>query len=58
MRSELIDSTIVGVSSPERITQTIELAGVEIPDELWSGSSRLSLLGNSGWTEMIILRGL
>ena len=36
MRSELIDSTVVGVSSPERITQTIELAGVEIPDELWS----------------------
>jgi D-threo-aldose 1-dehydrogenase len=36
MRSELTDSTVVGVSSPERITQTIELAGVEIPDELWS----------------------
>ena len=36
MRSELIDSTVVGVSSPERITQTIELAGAEIPDELWS----------------------
>ena len=36
MRSELIDSTVVGVSSPERITQTIELAGVEIPDELGS----------------------
>ena len=36
MRSELIDSTVVGVSSPERITQTLELAGVEIPDELWS----------------------
>jgi D-threo-aldose 1-dehydrogenase len=36
MRAELTDSTVVGVSSPERITQTIELAGVEIPDELWS----------------------
>jgi D-threo-aldose 1-dehydrogenase len=35
MRSELIESTVVGVSSPERIAQTIELAGVAIPDELW-----------------------
>jgi D-threo-aldose 1-dehydrogenase len=36
MRSELIDSTVVGVSSPERISQTLELAAVAIPDELWS----------------------
>jgi D-threo-aldose 1-dehydrogenase len=35
MRSELIESTVVGVSSPERISQTIGLAGVDIPDELW-----------------------
>ena len=36
MRSELINSTVVGVSSPERIAQTLELAAVTIPDELWS----------------------
>jgi D-threo-aldose 1-dehydrogenase len=36
MRSELIHSTVVGVSSPERIGQTLELAAVAIPDELWS----------------------
>jgi D-threo-aldose 1-dehydrogenase len=36
MRSEVISSTIVGVSSPERIAQTLELAAVTIPDELWS----------------------
>ena len=36
MRSEVIDSTVVGVSSPERIAQTLELAAVTIPDELWS----------------------
>jgi D-threo-aldose 1-dehydrogenase len=36
LRSEVIDSTIVGVSSPQRITQTLELAAVAIPDELWS----------------------
>ena len=36
MRSELIRSTLVGVSSPQRIAQTLELAAVTIPDELWS----------------------
>jgi D-threo-aldose 1-dehydrogenase len=36
MRSELIDATVVGVSSPQRIAQTIELARADIPDELWS----------------------
>jgi D-threo-aldose 1-dehydrogenase len=36
MRSKVIDSTVVGVSSPQRIDQTLELAAVAIPDELWS----------------------
>ena len=36
LRSELIDSTLVGVSSPQRISQTLELASVAIPEELWS----------------------
>ena len=36
MRSELITSTVVGMSSPERIAQTLELAAVTIPDDLWS----------------------
>ena len=40
MRSDLVDSTVVGVSSPERIAQTIELAAVEVPDELWSELER------------------
>ena len=36
MRAEMISSTVVGVSSPQRIDQTLELAAVAIPDELWS----------------------
>ena len=32
MRSEVITSTVVGVSSPERIAQTLELAAVTIPE--------------------------
>ena len=40
MRSEMINSTVVGVSSPQRIAQTLELAAVPIPDELWSELER------------------
>jgi D-threo-aldose 1-dehydrogenase len=36
LRDPRITSTIVGVSRPERIQQTIDLANVAIPDELWS----------------------
>lgn len=35
LRSGMITSTVVGVSSPQRIEQTLELAAVAIPDELW-----------------------
>ncbi|MGC4193071.1 MAG: aldo/keto reductase [Thermomicrobiales bacterium] len=35
MRDPRIDVTIVGMSKPERIDQTIALAGVEIPAEAW-----------------------
>lgn len=35
LRDPRIDSTIVGISRPERIAQTIELASVRVPDELW-----------------------
>jgi D-threo-aldose 1-dehydrogenase len=42
MRSEVIDSTVVGVSSPQRITQTLELAAEAIPDELWPELEQLT----------------
>lgn len=42
MRSELIDSTVVGMSSPERLAQTLELAAVVVPDELWSELEQLT----------------
>lgn len=35
MRCEAIDSTLVGISSPERVVQTLELASLEIPGTLW-----------------------
>ena len=36
LRDPRITSTIVGLSQPERITQTLELANHPIPDELWA----------------------
>ena len=35
VRDERIASTVVGVSSPARIEQTLELLSVQVPDELW-----------------------
>lgn len=35
LRDQRITSTIVGMSRPERIQQTIELATVDIPDDCW-----------------------
>jgi D-threo-aldose 1-dehydrogenase len=35
VRDPRIDSTVVGVSSPARIQQTVDLLATEIPDDLW-----------------------
>jgi D-threo-aldose 1-dehydrogenase len=42
LSSEAVDSTVVGVSSPQRIDQTLELAAIAIPDELWPELDRLT----------------
>ena len=36
LRADFVDSTVVGVSSPERVRQTLDLAGAPIPEELWA----------------------
>lgn len=46
LRSDLVDSTVVGMSSPERVAATQELAAREIPDELWAELA--ALLPDSG----------
>jgi D-threo-aldose 1-dehydrogenase len=35
MRDPRVTSTVVGITRPERVTQTLELASHPIPDELW-----------------------
>lgn len=42
LRDTRIHSTIVGVSHPERIAQTLELAATPIPDELWPAVAELA----------------
>ena len=41
MRDPRIVSTIVGMSRPERVEQTLDLASREIPEELWERLDRL-----------------
>ncbi len=41
MRQSLIDNTVIGVSKPERVAQTIGWATVDVPDELWVAVDRL-----------------
>ncbi len=41
LKDPRIASTIVGISRPERVEQTIELAARSIPDELWERLDRL-----------------
>jgi D-threo-aldose 1-dehydrogenase len=36
LRDRRIDSTIVGMSRPERLQQTLDLAALQIPDEMWA----------------------
>jgi D-threo-aldose 1-dehydrogenase len=41
LRSPLIHSTVIGVGSPERITQVEKLRSTEIPDAFWPALDRL-----------------
>jgi D-threo-aldose 1-dehydrogenase len=38
-------STIVGISRPERVEQTLKLAAHHVPDELWSTLDSLAFPG-------------
>ncbi|MEM6276300.1 MAG: aldo/keto reductase [Pseudomonadota bacterium] len=41
LRASLIASTIIGVSKPERVAQTLEWAEADIPDALWKAVEAL-----------------
>jgi len=42
MRDPRVTATVVGMTRPERVAQTLELAAMTIPDELWA---RLDAVG-------------
>ena len=42
VRERRIHSTVVGISAPERVGETLDLLGVAIPDELWDELSQLT----------------
>ena len=48
LRDERIVSTIVGMSEPGRIAQTVDLANWPIPDDLWADLKKLAAEGARG----------
>ena len=48
LRDERVTSTIVGMSTPERVDQTVELAEWPIDDDLWSELLELAAPGRDG----------
>jgi D-threo-aldose 1-dehydrogenase len=48
LRDERIVSTIVGMSEPSRIAQTVDLANWPIPDDLWADLKKLAAEGKRG----------
>lgn len=49
LREPRIASTIVGMSSPERIAQTVRLAEWDIPDNVWAELEPLAAVGLNGF---------
>ncbi|MFJ3394807.1 aldo/keto reductase [Leifsonia aquatica] len=48
LRDPRVTSTIVGMSEPKRVEQTVELAGFEIPDALWDALLPIARRGRAG----------
>jgi D-threo-aldose 1-dehydrogenase len=46
LRDPRVASTIVGISRPERVGQTLELAALPIPDDLWERLDSFATPGN------------
>lgn len=48
VRDERVTSTIVGMSRPSRVDETVRLLEYDIPDELWSALNSLAHVGRHG----------
>jgi D-threo-aldose 1-dehydrogenase len=43
LRDPRITSTVVGITRPERVAETLALAALPLPDEIWSRLAALSM---------------
>lgn len=48
LRDPRVTSTIVGMSEPKRVAQTVELAEFDIPEQLWHALLPIARLGRAG----------
>jgi D-threo-aldose 1-dehydrogenase len=48
LREEGITSTIVGMSTPERVEETLKLSQIEIPEHVWDELNQLAEVGRHG----------
>jgi len=48
LRDPRVTSTIVGMSEPKRVGQTVELAEFDIPEQLWAALLPIARLGRAG----------
>jgi D-threo-aldose 1-dehydrogenase len=48
LRESRITSTIVGITEPERVEQTLRLAEISIPDKLWADLEPVAAVGRKG----------
>ncbi|WZH38772.1 MAG: aldo/keto reductase [Microbacterium enclense] len=48
LRDPRVTSTIVGMSDPKRVAQTVDLASIDIPDSLWDELLPLARQGRAG----------
>jgi D-threo-aldose 1-dehydrogenase len=48
VRDERVTSTIVGMSEPARVDQTVDLLNIDISDELWDALLPLARVGRNG----------
>jgi len=48
LREKQITSTIVGMSTPDRVEETVRLSKIQIPDDVWKELNQLAEVGRHG----------
>jgi D-threo-aldose 1-dehydrogenase len=48
LREKMITSTIVGMSTPDRVEETERLSRIQIPEDIWNELNQLAEFGRHG----------